>query len=63
VVAVKPKTALITGASAGYEGLKRGRIVIIPRLANGLLALGVLLVPRAWVAGLIRRIQKGRLKT
>ena len=50
-------------ASAGYKGLERGQIVIIPGCANKMLALGVRVVPRAWVAAVIRRIQKGRLKT
>jgi uncharacterized protein len=49
-------------AAAGYEGLERGRIVIIPGLANKILALGVRVVPRAWVAAVIRKMQANRIK-
>jgi len=50
-------------AAAGYEGLERGRIVIVPGFTNKMLALGVRLVPRAWIAAAIRWIQASRIKT
>ena len=50
-------------AAAGYEGLERGQTVIIPGCVNKMFALGVRLVPRAWVAAVIRWIQASRIKT
>jgi len=50
-------------AAAGYEGLERGQIVIIPGFTNKILALGARLTPRAWGAAVIRWTQASRIKT
>jgi short-subunit dehydrogenase len=47
-------------ARAGYEGMKRGRRVVIPGLGNKLLAASVRLSPRRFVTAVARRIQEKR---
>jgi short-subunit dehydrogenase len=49
-----------TAAKAGYEGMKRGRRVVVPGLANKLLAQGVRFAPRRLLTAVIRRIQETR---
>jgi len=49
-----------TAAKAGYEGMKRGRRVVVPGLANKILAQGVRLAPRRLVTAMTRRIQETR---
>ncbi|HEY6050236.1 MAG TPA: SDR family oxidoreductase [Thermoanaerobaculia bacterium] len=49
-----------TAANAGYEGMKRGRRVVVPGLANKLLAQGVRLAPRRLLTAITRRIQETR---
>ena len=46
-----------TVATIGYQGLIRGKTVIIPGLKNRLLALLVRFAPRRLVTSLVRRMQ------
>lgn len=45
-------------ALAGYEGLMRGRRIVIPGWTNRLGAQLVRLAPRAWVTGVVRRLHE-----
>ena len=47
-------------ARAGYEGMRRGRRVVIPGLLNKLLTLSVRISPRRLTAAIVRRIQEKR---
>lgn len=47
-------------ALAGYQGMMRGRRVVIPGLLNRLLALAVRLAPRALVTRVVRNMQTRR---
>ena len=47
-------------ARAGYEGMKRGKRVVIPGLLNKLLAFGVRLAPRRLPPAIVRRLQERR---
>lgn len=47
-------------ALAGYDGMMRGRAVVIPGFRNRLLAVAVRLLPRAVVTSVVRRIQDDR---
>jgi short-subunit dehydrogenase len=49
-------------AEAGYRGLMRGRVVVIPGFANKLLAFIVRFVPTGFTAAVIRRVQRDRLR-
>ena len=49
-----------TVAKAGYEGMKRGRRVVVPGLANKLLVQGVRFAPRRLLTAVTRRIQETR---
>jgi short-subunit dehydrogenase len=50
-------------AEAGYRGLMRGRVVVIPGFMNRLLAFIVRFVPHGFTASVIRRVQHRRLQT
>jgi uncharacterized protein len=52
-----------TVAKVGYQGLMKGRTVVIPGLMNRLIASGIRFVPRSLVTGVLRKVQKGRAKT
>ena len=45
-------------AEAGYRGLKKGKVVIIPGLRNKLIALAVRLGPRKVVVAVTRRMNE-----
>ena len=45
-------------ARAGYEGMRRGRTVVIPGLANRLLAQSIRVAPRKTVTRIVRRLQE-----
>ena len=47
-----------TVARAGYEGLMKGRTVVIPGLRNRLLVEAVRVTPRALVPRVVRRMQE-----
>lgn len=47
-------------AKAGYEGLMRGRTIVIPGLKNRILAFSVRLAPRSTVTKTVRRMQERR---
>ena len=47
-------------ARAGYLGMKRGRRVVVPGLANRILAQGVRFAPRRLLTAVTRRIQETR---
>ena len=47
-------------ARAGYEGMKRGRRVVVPGLANKVLVQAERLTPRRWVTAITRAIQENR---
>ena len=49
-----------TAAEAGYRGMMRGRRVVVPGIANKLLAQGVRLAPRRVLTAITRRIQETR---
>jgi short-subunit dehydrogenase len=49
-----------TAAKAGYEGMKRGRRVVVPGIANKIFAQGARLAPRRLVTAMTRRIQETR---
>jgi len=49
-----------TAAKAGYEGMKRGRRVVVPGVANKILAQGVRFAPRRLLTAVTRRIQETR---
>jgi uncharacterized protein len=49
-----------TAAEAGYAGMKRGKRVVVPGIANKLLAQGVRFAPRRLLTAVIRRIQDTR---
>jgi short-subunit dehydrogenase len=42
---------------AGYNGMKKGRAVVIPGMLNNVLAFMTRLMPRALVTGIVRRLQ------
>ena len=63
------KTALFRGplvmdarrvAKAGYEGMQRGRRLVIPGVANKAIAFSVRFAPRKMVTAMARRIQETR---
>ncbi|MGO9829980.1 MAG: SDR family NAD(P)-dependent oxidoreductase [Myxococcaceae bacterium] len=45
-------------AQAGYEGFRRGATVVIPGLANRLLAQSVRFTPRRWVTRLVHKMSE-----
>jgi uncharacterized protein len=47
-----------TVARLGYEGLAKGRTIVIPGLRNRLLAQSVRFTPRKTVTGIVRRMQE-----
>ena len=47
-------------ARAGYEGMMRGRRVVIPGLANAMLVQGTRIAPRRLSTAIARRIQESR---
>jgi hypothetical protein len=47
-------------AEVGYRGMMRGRTLVIPGLANKLLALLVRLAPRKMIARFVHRMQEER---
>ena len=47
-------------ARAGYDGMRRGRTVVIPGLRNRLLAFSIRLAPRTLVTRVVRWIQEQR---
>lgn len=47
-------------ARAGYEGMKRGRRVVVPGLGNKLLMEAIRVTPRRLVTAIARRIQESR---
>jgi short-subunit dehydrogenase len=47
-------------AHAGWEGAKRGRRVVVPGVANRILALGARISPRKLATKIARRIQENR---
>ena len=49
-----------TVARVGYDGLMRGRRIVIPGLLNSLLVQGVRLAPRRLAAAVVRRLQEQR---
>jgi short-subunit dehydrogenase len=49
-----------TVALAGYHGLMKNKPVIIPGVANRLLAFSTRLTPRKWVTGIVRRMMEER---
>ena len=49
-----------TAAQAGYDGMKRGRRVVVPGIANKVLTQGVRLAPRRLVTAIARRLQETR---
>ncbi|MDQ6892436.1 MAG: SDR family oxidoreductase [Acidobacteriota bacterium] len=49
-----------TAAKAGYEGMKRGKRVVVPGIANKILAQGVRFAPRRLLTAVTRRIQETR---
>jgi uncharacterized protein len=46
-----------TVAQAGYQGFRRGRLLVVPGLKNKLGVLAVRLTPRAWVRKVVKRLQ------
>jgi short-subunit dehydrogenase len=49
-------------AQAGYDGMKRGKRVVIPGLLNKLLVFGVRLSPRRLPPAIVRQLQERRGK-
>jgi short-subunit dehydrogenase len=49
-----------TAAKAGYEGMQRGRRVVVPGIGNKILAQGVRVTPRRLLTAITRRIQEKR---
>ena len=49
-----------TAAEAGYRGMMRGRRVVVPGIANKVLAQGVRFAPRRLLTAITRRIQETR---
>jgi uncharacterized protein len=49
-----------TAAEAGYRGMIRGRRVVVPGIANKVLAQGVRFAPRRLLTAITRRIQETR---
>lgn len=50
-------------AKAGYEGLMKGKRVIVPGLINKITPLGMRFFPRAFVTAIVRRLQDSRKNT
>jgi uncharacterized protein len=47
-------------ARAGYEGMKRGRRVVIPGIKNKLLTQSIRVSPRRMVTTIVRKLQESR---
>ncbi len=45
-------------ARIAYEGCERGKTIVIPGFKNRLLSLAPRLVPRAWTAAMVRKVQE-----
>jgi short-subunit dehydrogenase len=45
-------------ARAGYQGLMKGKRVIIPGLSNKIVPLGARLFPRTWMTAMVRFLQE-----
>ncbi len=50
----------VSVAKAGYEGLMKGKRVIVPGLINKITPLGMRFLPRVLVTALVRRLQDSR---
>jgi short-subunit dehydrogenase len=53
-----PPMKSMSAARAGYEGMKRGRRVVVPGLKNKLLAESVRFTPRRLVTTIVRKMQE-----
>jgi short-subunit dehydrogenase len=47
-------------ARAGYEGMKRGRRIVIPGVKNKLLTQSIRVSPRRMVTTIVRKLQESR---
>lgn len=47
-------------AEAGYDGFREGRRIVVPGRGNRLAVLGSRVLPRRWLAALVRRLQESR---
>ena len=49
-------------ARAGFDGLARGRVIVIPGVMNRVGATAVRFTPRAWVRRIVHRLQSTRVR-